>query len=479
MDTPNHPFRAAKPAIAQRVLNAIETGYSEWQRCLYLNNIDLGAEGLDFLLSTLPENMRGLSALNLSGTNLTDESIPALCAVLKSFPQLRSLNLENNHITAAGLKQLADEGMPEVPHLQILYLKQNPLSPEGGEVLGDIITRYPSLLRLEATNTKLGDTGMQAFAEALKDNRTLRYVSAGINGASAKGAAAFVTTLQYNHHLTNIHCGQDSPEINAAIMAAGRQLRSRNLISFHPADGQTKGFFYQNRQRASFLQESYEDPDYDELPQHELADLYARSGAVFYTPHELLPIVDEGADWREQTSDYMRFAQFLKTLPALPEAGADFGEALFRKDGKSGFTPLDNPANSEEGATLMERLETSGQKLTREYLSRSTERGSTLLQALAQGNAGHRLVEFLNTRGIKLGEAQLLDAKGAANTLMQTLMERGQTNTLFRPENWVGKAVGELNRVFSALPDSVKEQIDISRTKSRMLQSTSGQGRGR
>ncbi|XP_076833510.1 NLR family CARD domain-containing protein 3 [Brachyhypopomus gauderio] len=133
------------------------------------------------------------------GTGTRDWS--ELAFLLQLSPDLQELNLDAQGLDADGLRRL----LPVLPLFSTLSLGQNPLGPEGAEVLS-LALRNPDchIEKLWVVSTGLGCEGFRKLAEGLRDNRTVVDLRMAINRIGDEGAASLAELLKTNRTLRDI-----------------------------------------------------------------------------------------------------------------------------------------------------------------------------------------------------------------------------------------------------------------------------------
>uniref|UniRef100_A0A3B1K697 Si:dkey-118k5.3 n=1 Tax=Astyanax mexicanus TaxID=7994 RepID=A0A3B1K697_ASTMX len=124
-----------------------------------------------------------------------------LAFLLQLCPDLQQLKLDAQELDAVGLRRL----LPVLPLFSTLSLAQNPLGPEGAEVLS-LALRSPDcqIEHLWVVSTDLGCEGFRNLAEGLKDNRTVFDLRMAINHIGDTGAACLAELLKTNRTLRDI-----------------------------------------------------------------------------------------------------------------------------------------------------------------------------------------------------------------------------------------------------------------------------------
>ncbi|XP_066514908.1 NLR family CARD domain-containing protein 3 [Hoplias malabaricus] len=124
-----------------------------------------------------------------------------LAFLLQLSQDLQELNLDAQGLDAEGLRRL----LPVLPLFSTLSLAQNPLGPEGAEVLS-VALRSPDcqIEKLWIVSTGLGCNGVKILTEALKDNHTVFDLRMAINSIGDVGAACLAELLKTNRSLRDI-----------------------------------------------------------------------------------------------------------------------------------------------------------------------------------------------------------------------------------------------------------------------------------
>ena len=147
------------------------------------NNISV-AQAVE-LVGALRTGAPGLKELDLSGNpvcgveeggkdEFSTDLVEALCAWLQEEgTSLTSLSLADNGITAEGFRSLA-QALRSNRTIVVLDLSDNPLGPEGAEVLVPLLEKKDtSLTTLRVSGCELGDAGAKPLMEAMRGSRQL------------------------------------------------------------------------------------------------------------------------------------------------------------------------------------------------------------------------------------------------------------------------------------------------------------------
>jgi len=126
---------------------------------------------------------------------LSDDDMPALCAVLRGMPQLKILNLRSNLIGDAGAVALA-EALHSLPQLTSLWLSDNDIGDAGAVALAEALPSLPQLTALSLHGNSIGEAGARAVAEALHSLPQLQILSLHGNRIGEAGARMVAEALR-------------------------------------------------------------------------------------------------------------------------------------------------------------------------------------------------------------------------------------------------------------------------------------------
>lgn len=124
-----------------------------------------------------------LEHLDLRYNELKNAGLEALCGA-SFLPQLRSLHLQSNALGAAGLEALS---AIDLPKLELLDLRHNPLKPAGAKKLA-ASKLVSKLTRLEVLRDDLGPAGVKALSRSTVLPAPLRTLWKGLHAAQPPAA---------------------------------------------------------------------------------------------------------------------------------------------------------------------------------------------------------------------------------------------------------------------------------------------------
>lgn len=226
--------------------------------------LDLGRNQIDD--ASLRELLEGvdwtrLENLNLSGNELTDEGLLALCAsgALQTLRQLDLRWATTSDAGGEGVLAIAREDTPHLTHLnlghgqvrrdavvalaskpalRVLDLSANPIEDEGLEAMAG--ATWPCLEALELAATQVTDHGLRALARSGALG-ALRYVNLTINeGVSMAGTVELMGGLP---SLRGLRCWGSGEELSRAVqspawgklelldMRHGQRLRDEGVLA--------------------------------------------------------------------------------------------------------------------------------------------------------------------------------------------------------------------------------------------------------
>ena len=175
----------------------------------------------------------GATALNLSGSDLTDEMFMALTAFITVNATLTTLNLDTNSIGDEGAIAIA-ESLKVNASLTTLKLYGNSIGDEGGIAIGKALGVNATLTSLNLSYNKIGPKGAIAIAEALKVNVTLKTLVLSYNKIGAEGGVAIGEALAVNASLTDLNLeytgiGNEGGTAIGEALKVNASLKSLNL----------------------------------------------------------------------------------------------------------------------------------------------------------------------------------------------------------------------------------------------------------
>ena len=192
-----------------------------------INNCAWGDEGGRlFALALGSSTNKSLQTLDFQGNNITEEGMVDVITALSMFPNMETLDLDENGLRKNGCVALATLLRCSTTELQYLHLPNNEINDEGIDTLVPSLTNYNSLRVLDLSNShSITTRGWQSFAAILEaSNSDLAELYISRNNIDEEVVAAFASALMNNHTLHTLDIGN-----NPSITAVGWQSFS-NLL---------------------------------------------------------------------------------------------------------------------------------------------------------------------------------------------------------------------------------------------------------
>uniref|UniRef100_A0A0D9S654 NLR family pyrin domain containing 5 n=1 Tax=Chlorocebus sabaeus TaxID=60711 RepID=A0A0D9S654_CHLSB len=182
---------------------------------LCLSNNDLGNEGVNLLCRSMRLPHCSLRRLMLNRCNLDTAGCGFLALALMGNAWLTHLSLSMNPVEDNGMKLLCEVMREPSCHLQDLELVKCHLTAACCESLSCVISRSRHLKSLDLTDNALGDGGVTALCEGLKQKKSvLTRLGLKACGLTSDCCEALSLALSCNRHLTSLNLVQNnfSPE---------------------------------------------------------------------------------------------------------------------------------------------------------------------------------------------------------------------------------------------------------------------------
>lgn len=337
----------------------------------------------------------------------------------------------------------------------------------------DFLEKNPRIRNACIVST-LGDKELALLTPIVTQHEGLRRLTLNANAVTKNGLEAFLLTGGCNPRLTSIDLfANPSEETDTVFMEYIENFASKNLYNIHWNSRKNIEHHTIKRNKEitdKLLDEIIETP-IECLTGAQLRGFDARRFAIGEK------IAEAGALGlgKIRAAGIQRDLRILlEDLPRFPEQGA--GKELFApaEEGfAAGFAPLDNP-RLWEGKTI-EDFKTI--PLTKDMLEARTAKGSGLLDSAFAGLPAEDVLGHLNAQGVRVQGEHLLTADGKPSELLERLIDDGNAVKLFTPGNWQGAPVGELNRVYDALPDYQREHIGLQGLKLSLQMPAQGRAR--
>ena len=171
------------------------------------------------LLSDCLKSCKNIRGLSLRGSILRLVSIhSSILDVVKCCTNLQSLDMSLCKIGLVGVALLFDDHQCWI-NLHTLNLSYNKIGSDGAQVLSKVLVHCKNLRCLDLTLNGIDDDGAVALAEGLKDLTSLLELRLDNNKITSQGALALFEILKYNHlqHL-DLSGSSIGPESMAALV---------------------------------------------------------------------------------------------------------------------------------------------------------------------------------------------------------------------------------------------------------------------
>ncbi|XP_057575701.1 NACHT, LRR and PYD domains-containing protein 5 [Hippopotamus amphibius kiboko] len=177
---------------------------------LYLSGNSLGSEGMNLLCRAVKLPSCGLQRLILNACNLDVAGCGFLAFALMGNRRLTHLSLSLNPLEDDGMNLLCEVLMELSCPLQDLELAKCNLTAACCKNLSYVIIRSHHLKSLDLAANALGDNGITALCEGLKQKNSLRRLGLEACGLTCNGGEALSSALSCNQQLTSLNLMQNS-----------------------------------------------------------------------------------------------------------------------------------------------------------------------------------------------------------------------------------------------------------------------------
>jgi len=162
------------------------------------------------LLGALVEKNPLAKTLDLSDIQTAPRLGYAVGRCLRSNSSLTKLLLRNSQLGDEGVGALSD-GLKQNGNsaVRVLDLASNGIGANGAAKLAGLLSLSVSIAKLDLAANKLGSAGTEALRGCLRDNSTLTALSLRDNEIDAAGASALATALKTNGALSTLWLGRN------------------------------------------------------------------------------------------------------------------------------------------------------------------------------------------------------------------------------------------------------------------------------
>ena len=216
---------------AHRVIGRGPMCWLSW--CFYLSgctsvsisDVHLGDDGASALAHALSSRdvIHVITSLRLRGNGINDEGAAEIAKAAAGLKQLKTLELRANHAGYAAGAAFAK--LLTVTKLNRLDLRNNHLGPDGALAIASALGSASRLTYLHLGGNRIGDTGAQHLADALRKDAhdVLQALELPGNGITEVGANALLAALQpgrhhdVHEHLTSLDLSHNPALRNAQV----------------------------------------------------------------------------------------------------------------------------------------------------------------------------------------------------------------------------------------------------------------------
>lgn len=156
----------------------------------------VGPQFIGDLMQSLKKNTQvehfllGNNIINTKGAEAISEFING------NFSKMKTWYLAGNELNSQGI-MLICQALQKDKKCEALWLKRNPIGPQGAIYIGDMLTTNDSIKILDLHNTGLLDEGITHIFTALKKNTSLRHLYCDANAITVIGAKVMAEYFDY------------------------------------------------------------------------------------------------------------------------------------------------------------------------------------------------------------------------------------------------------------------------------------------
>ncbi|XP_078059021.1 NACHT, LRR and PYD domains-containing protein 12-like [Mustelus asterias] len=175
---------------------------------LNLGGNKLGDSGVKLLSVALRNPDCKIQKLHLRGNDLTDSCAEDLASALSTNRSLIDLNLSGNKLGDSGVKLLSVALRNPDCKIQKLHLRGNALTDSCAEDLASALSTNRSLIDLDLGNNKLGDSGVKLLSVALRNpDCKIQKLHLNANALTDSCAEDLASALSTNRSLIDLNLG--------------------------------------------------------------------------------------------------------------------------------------------------------------------------------------------------------------------------------------------------------------------------------
>jgi Ran GTPase-activating protein (RanGAP) involved in mRNA processing and transport len=134
-----------------------------------LSYLGLTDEGTLAIIKALAEGALQLHVLELSGNDITAAIAPALAAYIRSLQQLKILNLSENELRDKGTVTVSQALLQEHENLEELDLSENKITRIGALAAAQAVANKVGFKSLNLNSNFISEAGIEAVQEVLSN----------------------------------------------------------------------------------------------------------------------------------------------------------------------------------------------------------------------------------------------------------------------------------------------------------------------
>eukprot|EP01028_Stygiella_incarcerata_P010957 TRINITY_DN597_c0_g1_i1.p1 TRINITY_DN597_c0_g1~~TRINITY_DN597_c0_g1_i1.p1 ORF type:complete len:341 (-),score=72.01 TRINITY_DN597_c0_g1_i1:548-1570(-) len=152
-------------------------------------------------------------------------------SMLSEMRYLKALNLSGIRNTGRGMIFPIAEGLGKNTSLRELYLRSFALTPESGEIIGKVLQRNMSLVKIHLDgNVFLQDEGVFGIAKGLEKNSFLKEISMKCCGIGSEGAKQIGKMLEVNSSLVKLFVGDNGSIQDEGVIQIAKALERNSSL---------------------------------------------------------------------------------------------------------------------------------------------------------------------------------------------------------------------------------------------------------
>ena len=144
--------------------------------------------------STVVEQLRMLTTLNVSGCNITDRGADMIAAILLETVSLTNFNLSNTILNSAKMIKI-NKALKNLSSLKVFNLSNNDIDDRATESITSVIHNNPLIEKMDLSHNKLLYTGILNVANKLSKDIKVKVVDISSNFIASDSIADLAISL--------------------------------------------------------------------------------------------------------------------------------------------------------------------------------------------------------------------------------------------------------------------------------------------